>query len=143
MKRSGPLKRTTPLKPTRMKRNRRRGDKPNDRLAYLELHSNCGVCHAGWREFDNWLEVHHLCAGPGRKDVRGNFLTLCRKCHDEYHRGKNLTPGMLLTAKREQDPEGYDKSVICELLGRKQLPDRWVPVPLPEWVYQERERNCK
>lgn len=98
------------------------------------------MCHANWK---SPLEVHHIVGAAGRKDVVPNLLTLCRGCHDEYHRGQRLTPGMLLTAKRESDPENYDESVICELLGRKCLPERWLPTELPAWVYQERERNLK
>jgi 5-methylcytosine-specific restriction endonuclease McrA len=137
MKRT-PLTRKTPLKKTRMKRNRRRGDDVELRLEFLQLHSNCSVCHANWK---SPLEVHHIVGGAGRKDVVPNLLTLCRDCHSEYHCGKRLTPGMLLTAKRESDPENFDESVICKLLGRVALPERWEPTPLPEWVHQERRRN--
>lgn len=72
-----------------------------------------------------------------------NLLTLCRSCHDEFHRGERLTPGMLLTAKLEQDPEHYDPAVICKLLGRAELPERWEPTPLPKWAFDERERNMR
>lgn len=142
MKRT-PLTRKTPLKKTRMKRKRRRGDKPNDRLAYLQEHDSCAICWKRWNQFGAENCVHHIVGGPGRKDVRANFVTLCAEHHDLYHVGFVLTPGMVLAAKFESDPEGYDESVICELLGRKQLPERWLPVPLPEWVPQERRRNMR
>lgn len=133
------LKRTTPLKRTPMKkRKRRKGDKPEIRHAYLETHSCCAVCWCGWREFDNWLEVHHIVGGSGRLDARANLLTLCRSCHEHYHSGFCLTPGHLLTAKRESDPEGYDESLILKLLGRQALPERWLPAPIPQWALDAR-----
>lgn len=140
MKRPGPLKRTTGLKRTRMKRKRRKGDDVDTRLAYLELHSNCAVCHANWK---SPLEVHHIVGAAGRNDVVPNLLTLCRECHAEYHRRQRLTPGMLLAAKRESDPEHYDESVICKLLGRVSLPERWELQPLPECFLKLREENLK
>lgn len=124
-----------------MKRKRRKGDKPEVRIGYLQEHSTCAVCLAGWREFGNWLEVHHIVGGSGRADLYQNLLTLCRSCHDEYHRGGRLTPGMLLTAKLESNPEGYDESVILKLLGRKELPERWQPVPIPQAFIEMRERR--
>lgn len=133
--------RNTPLKPTRLKRKRRRGDKPEVRLDYLQEHSTCAVCDAAWNEFDNWLEVHHLVGGSGRADVRANLITLCRWCHAEYHRGQLLAPGHLLSAKFSSDPDNYDESVILKLLGREALPDRWELKPLPDWVIQARERR--
>ena len=142
MKRT-PLTRNTPLKRTRMKRKRRKGDKPSVRMKYLQEHSCCAVCGEGWRTFDNWLEVHHIVGAAGRKDCLENLLTLCRFCHDKYHRGHELTPGMLLWAKQQSDPAHYDERVICELLGRKALPENWIPIPPPAWVYQERERSMR
>lgn len=69
--------------------------------------------------------------GAGRIDRVENFLTLCNGCHEEYHRGTLLTPGMLLTAKMESDPDNFDVEVILELLGREGLPDRWIPCAIP------------
>ncbi len=138
MPRRTTLNRKTQLKRTPMKRKRRRNDQPEVRLEYLAEHSTCAVCWSGWRAFDNWLEVHHIAGGAGRKDVVENLLTLCRGCHDEYHRGTSLTPGMLLTAKRESDPEHYSEAVILQLLGRKSLPERWQPQPLPAWAQDAR-----
>lgn len=131
------IRRKAPLKRTAMKRKRRRGDDVQARLDYLETHSNCGICHANWRAV---LSVHHLVGGSGRKDVEANFLTTCMECHNEYHRGDTLTPGMMLTAKMQQDPEGYDESVILKLLGRNSLPERWQPQPIPDKFLAMRER---
>lgn len=128
------------MKRSNMKRKRRKGDKPKVRLEYLQEHSTCAVCWAGWREFDNWLECHHICGGSGRKDRVENLVTLCKACHHRYHTGHGLTPGMILWAKRESDPEHYDESVILKLLGRKSLPERWELVPIPDWAIEAREQ---
>lgn len=82
-----------------------------------------------------------MVGAAGRKDIRANFLTLCRQCHSHYHtggecdeRGKrlpNLTPGMLMWAKRDTDPEHYCEKAIAKLLGRVGLPDNWLPQPIP------------
>lgn len=124
-----------------MKRKHRRNDDPEIRLAYLQQHDSCAVCWKRWTKFGANIQVHHLVGGSGRKDVLENLLTLCQECHDEYHRGFKLTPGMMLTAKRESDGENYDEAVILELLGRKAFSDRWTPVPFPEFVLESRERN--
>lgn len=131
------LKRKSPLKRTRMKRKKhRKNDDVDARLAYLEEHSNCGICHANWRAD---LQCHHIVGASGRKEVRANFLTLCSQCHlERYHVGFDLTPGMILSAKMQQDPEGFDVEVILKLLGRNALPERWLPVPLPQWAIDAR-----
>lgn len=141
-----PLTRKTTMKRTRMKRKRRRNDKPELRYEFLQIHSNCALCHAGWREFDNPLEVHHIVSGSGRADVLENLLTLCRRCHFRYHNiagADGIAPGVLLTAKREQSPEHYSEQVICELLGRQALPERWEPTPIPEQFLRMREENMR
>lgn len=48
-----------------------------------------------------------------------------------------------MRAKMESDIEHYDESVICKLLGRKSLPEKWQPKPLPQWALDERERNLR
>lgn len=120
------------MKRTPMKRKRRKGDNVELRIAYLDRHSNCAICGERWLTFGNWIECHHLVGGSGRIDRMENFLTLCNDCHTEYHRGKLLTPGMLLTAKMQQDPDNFDIDVILKLLGRKGLPYRWIPCAIPE-----------
>jgi len=45
--------------------------------------------------------------------------------------------------KRECDVENYDEAYIAALLGRKCLPDKWLPVRPPEWVFQMREENMR
>lgn len=135
------MKRNTPLKRTPMKRKRRKGDEPEIRHAYIELHSTCAVCHAGWKEFDNWLEVHHLAGGWGRKDEVGNLLTLCRDCHERYHRGSGLTAGNLLAAKRDSDPENFGIDLILLLSGKKGVPERWGAIELPQWAIDARMKR--
>lgn len=124
-----------------MKRKRRKGDDVESRLAYLQEHDSCAICWKRWNQFGANICVHHIVGGSGRKDVRANFCTLCAVCHDYYHSEFKLSPGMVLTAKLESDPCGYDESVICQLLGRQCLPERWTPTPLPAWALKERERN--
>lgn len=135
------LKRTTPLQRKPMKRKRRKGDDLNARLAYFQEHDSCGICWRRWSEFGANNQTHHIVGGSGRKDVRANLFTICEEHHDLYHRGFGLTPGMILSAKMEQDPDGYDEAVILNLLGRQSLPERWLPVPIPEQFLKLRERR--
>lgn len=141
------------MKRTRMKRKRRRGDKPEVRYEYMAIHQACSLTWARAGQFGVVLDPHHLVAGAGREDDPRNLLSLCREAHDHYHAGgwlgddgkqrTELIPGHLMWCKRECDIENYDESFIAELLGRKQLPERWNPVRPPEWVFQLREENTQ
>lgn len=147
------LKRNTPLKRSPMKRKRRKGDKPEVRYAYAEIHQSCALTWARSGRFAVVLDPHHLVAGNGRRDNVRNLLMLSRESHDHYHFGgwlggdgkqrEALTPGHLMWCKRECDVENYDEAYIAELLGRQQLPDRWLPTQPPSWVFEERERNLR
>ncbi len=151
MKRT-PLTRKTPLKRTRMKRKRRKGDKPKVRYAYMETHQACAVTWSRAGRFGVVLDPHHLVGSAGRVDDPRNLLSITREIHNHYHFGGGigsdgeawspLTPGHLLWCKREVDGE-LDEAFICEMLGRKALPENWIPTPPPAWVYQERERSIR
>lgn len=150
MKRSQ-LNRTTPMKRTRMKRKRRKGDKPEVRYEYMEQHQACSLTWRRAGQVGVALDPHHLVGAAGREDDPRNLLSLCREAHDHYHFGgwlddeynqrSPLTPGNLMWVKRECDVENYDEAYIAALLGRKCLPEKWLPVRPPEWVFAERERN--
>lgn len=145
-----PLKRSTTLKRTRMKRKRRRGDKPTVRYDYMATHQACAVTWARAGQFGVVLDPHHLVAGAGRKDDPRNLLAITREIHNHYHFGggigsdgekwEPLTPGNLLWCKREADGE-LDEAFICELLGRKSLPENWTPTPPPACFLREREKG--
>lgn len=150
MKRT-PLTRKTQLKKTRMKRKRRKGDKPEVRYEFASQHQSCALTWARAGQFAVVLDPHHLVAGAGRRDDPRNLLVLSRESHDHYHFGgwldendkqrAPLTPGHLMWCKRECDVENYDPQYIAGLLGRKELPEKWEPTRPPAWVFQERERN--
>ena len=153
IRRNKPLKRTGPLKRSRMKRKRRKGDKPEVRYEYQCLHQACAVTWARAGQFAVVLDPHHLVSGNGRRDDPRNLLVLVRECHDHYHFGgwldnegkkrEPLTPGHLMWCKRECDVENYDEAYIAELLGRTCLPEKWKPVRPPGWVFQLRQENMK
>lgn len=147
------LKRTTPLNRTPMKRKRRKNDKPEVRYEYAARHQSCALTWARAGQFAVVLDPHHLVGASGRRDDVRNLLVLSRESHNHFHFGgwigddgkqrDDLKPGHLMWCKREADVENYDEAYIVELLGRKELPERWRPVRPPEWVFQERERNMQ
>jgi len=122
-------------------------------MNYKASHDRCAVTWARAEQFGVVLDPHHLVAGAGRKDDPRNLLMVSREVHNHYHFGgiigtdckqkAPLTPGHLMFCKREEDPEQYDEAFIAELLGRKELPDNWLPVEPPEWVYEERRRSTR
>jgi len=103
------------------------------------------VCWWPERDGRRRTEIHHLQGGPGRKHDARNLLTLCERCHGVYHSGKiygrfpDLNMGILLTAKREADPDLYDPQYLAALKHRKAL--RWEPEPIPDYYLDERQRN--
>lgn len=165
MKKSSRLTRRTPLrtvKPlarkTRLSRVRKatrhwRREAAAGRGEYLECHARCAVCClSAFARPSRPMQVHHICGRGSRKfEVPGNWIVLCARDHRHYHFGgehaddgqplPELTPGMILWAKRAADPEQYDPALLAGLRGWKALPEDWMPRELPEAFLRERERN--
>lgn len=107
----------------------------------------CAICH--WPESDprRRLEVHHLEGGSVRSKGNApfNYLLICSRCHGVHHSGKifsrfpDITKGILLSTKAEEDPDNYDPRAMAELRHRKAL--RYEPEPLPDFYRQERVTN--
>jgi hypothetical protein len=116
-------------------------------VEWSSQHLSCAVCF--WPESDHRrrMEVHHLVGGVNRSKCHDPrcYLSLCERCHGVYHSGKiyALTPdlnmGILLTAKRESDPENYDPEWLAAVKNKKHL--GWEPEPIPQFFLDERERN--
>lgn len=127
-----------------MSKKRQRIDRQLE--AYAFLAERCAICFwpkyvKGWRR-DCCL--HHLVGRRGLDchDHR-NLLMVCTTCHEIYHgqasvKGKDLTLGHMLEAKRQEDGE-VDIPFLAKLMRRVGL--REDPMPLPGWVLREREEN--
>lgn len=104
--------------------------------------SRCAVC---WKPgaIGNGLETHHLAGRSGaERNNRANLLALCGPagCHAELHRGR-LTRGHCLTAKLEEAPEEFDKTILCRISGRAATSAQLSPEPLPQWVLGLRTKH--
>lgn len=84
------------------------------------------------------LHIHHMVQGAGRKHERFNLARLCERCHRALHDGGSLpvTKGMLLTVKRECDPEHYNPKAMAGLQHKVGL--AYDPECLPEEILVER-----
>lgn len=111
---------------------------------YMLLHPRCAICHWPATRPGRRLELHHIMAGAGRKNLPdgSNFLALCSRCHHHLHhvtedRG-GLPPGAVLTAKAEED--GFcDTAKLASLKRRKALP--YEPCVIPDAFLEDRRRN--
>lgn len=96
----------------------------------------CAVC---WSK--RGLHIHHMVQGTGRQHDRVGLVRLCERCHRALHDGGSfvVTKGMVLTAKREQDPDFYDPRSLAAMKHRAGLaygPERYTPQ-----ILRERRRN--
>lgn len=98
------------------------------RREYHELHLACGLCWAmEGRKGTGTLECHHII-NQSRVDEVCNLLMLCKACHwhhthggnvdDQGQRWPKITVGMILTCKKEADPEQFDLERIAEIAHR-------------------------
>ena len=159
MKPRKPLNRYTRLAPGKplAKRSKRRAQAVKENAAslgeYASSHVRCALCGiSAFKAYgpDRMLDLHHIAGRGLRHDVPENWLMLCRRDHDQFHFGgrfddegnhlPEVTPGMILTAKRDADGE-CDEALIASLKGWQALPEKWVPCPLPAVYLLERERN--
>jgi hypothetical protein len=116
-------------------------------MGWVQEHRCCGVCH--WPESDGRrrLEVHHLVGGAGRKHDIRQYVRLCENCHTVLHSGSrvtglpDLTPAILLSTKRECDPDNYDPAYLASLKRKKHL--GYDPEPIPDFYLAERQRNVQ
>lgn len=124
------------------------GEPPDDKLSpreYMELHKRCAVCHWPANRKGRWLELHHLVAGPGRKDLPNgeSWLAVCNRCHacihDRLPGYGELPKGSLLAAKEEED--GFvDVAKLAALKHRKALPYDQCPIP-PQFLEDRTRRG--
>jgi hypothetical protein len=68
-------------------------------------------------------EVHHIIpkgmGGDRRSEVEANWIFICSKCHDGFHRG-HIPLACILRAKK--DTSNYDPVVLADLAGHR-LPE--------------------
>jgi len=113
---------------------------------WLELYAiqseRCAVCY--WRKYrpGRRCELHHIVGRRGRDPHHHrNLILVCADCHYGYHSGgqKSLSLGHILQAKLEEDGE-VDIPFLARLMGKVGLKED--PMPLPEWVIEERKYNA-
>ena len=119
------------------------------RRRYLWEHPECFVCGQPWIGFGGWLEVHHIVSRRhAGAECLANYAVVCNdldggSCHAHYHQGgghrngvrlPDLTPGMILWAKRRVDPENWDEALLLGLLRPNGTgwPQRWEITEVPE-----------
>lgn len=87
MKRSGPLKRRTPMKRTAFKRGKRKPNPAGSDPAHLAWirEQPCCVCLT----YD-FVEAHHSTVGRGlgQKTSDRETMPLCRACHGNFHNAR-------------------------------------------------------
>ena len=104
------------------------------RQDYMLAHQRCAVCHWPAQRRGRWLELHHIIAGPGRKDLPGgeSWIALCCRCHHAVHDRLpvygELPKGAILAAKEAEDGK-VDESKLAALKGRKALPYSKCEIP--------------
>lgn len=92
---------------------------PRELAEYAAEFDWCAVCWSRHR-----LETHHMVQGTGRQHDRFQLVRLCQRCHMALHSGGpfKVTKGMVLTAKREQDPDYFDPKAMAAMKHREALP---------------------
>lgn len=109
---------------------------------YVMLHQRCAICHWPLGRRGRTLEVHHIVAGPGRKDIQENWLLACRRCHHAIHNKLpeygTIPAGAVLTAKWEEDG-WFDPAILAALKLRKALP--YEPCDIPDQFLADRSRQ--
>lgn len=92
MKRSGPLKRKTPLRRTAFKRKAARPNPAGSDPAHLAWirEQPCHACGG-----INLIHAHHSTVGRGlsRKTSDRETIPLCAWCHDEFHNARGCFKG--------------------------------------------------
>lgn len=130
MKRSGPIRRKTPmparkarLKPVSKKTaTRRRAARPF-REKYLAAHYLCEVCCNRPA-----IEVHEITRGPARDkslDVWDAVLAVCRTCHRSLESHREWPPSRQLALKAIRSERVPDLQKICELRGEADTAFVW------------------
>jgi len=111
---------------------------------YMMLHPHCAICHWPGTRKGRRLELHHIVAGPGRKNPPdgSNWLCTCSRCHVAIHSRipeyGELSKGAVLTAKIQEDGP-LDLQALASLKHKKHL--GYDPEPIPEPFLQDRIRN--
>lgn len=119
-------------------------DNTNDvtKQDYLRLNDRCAVCHWPAYRAGRTLEIHHIQGGAGRKDLRINWLVVCRRCHTAIHQKLpdygELPKGALLTAKIEEDGS-VDLPGLAKLRNRTGLP--YDICDIPQMFLDDREKQ--
>lgn len=111
---------------------------------YMLMHGRCAVCHWPAERKGRWLELHHIVAGPGRKDLPNgeSWIALCCRCHHAVHDRLpgygELPKGSVLAAKEEEDGH-VDLEKLAALKRRKALP--YEKEPIPKKFLEDRRRR--
>lgn len=109
---------------------------------YADAHDKCAVCHWPKGRWGRRLEVHHLVQGAGRKHHPYCIVLICNRCHrcvhDRLPNTPELTKGMILTAKEEEDG-AVDTRKLAALVGRRDV--RYDREKIPSHFIQERGRR--
>lgn len=109
---------------------------PKELADYAAEFDWCAVCWSRYR-----LETHHMVQGTGRTHERVGLVRLCQRCHWSLHSGGNfkVTKGMVLAAKREQDPDYFDPAALAAMKHRQSLP--YGPEPISSQIHFARMAN--
>ena len=116
----------------------------SDKQEYMLLHPYCAICHWPSNRPGRHMELHHIVAGPGRKDLPcgSNWISLCSRCHHAVHNTLpeygTLPAGAVLTAKAEADGP-VDVEKLAGLKRRKNLP--YEPCEIPEKFLKDRRKQ--
>ena len=63
------------------------------------------------------MHIHHIFGGAFRKHLRANLSRLCDRCHELAHKSQ-LRKEHVLWLKLKNDPLGYDRKALTDLLHR-------------------------
>lgn len=140
---TGALATRRPFSRKPLRRQRRKHDKPEVRKHYRQTHLRCALCGFRAGKFGGWLEVAHILGGRyGRIDDERNLLMLCvqtdgHSCHRYTEPIARF--GLLLTLKRDTDPEQYDAAWLEQVRGSPL--GEFLEVPA-EFVRERRRNGC-
>lgn len=127
MKRSGPIRRKTPLRRSAFRR-KPVAEYPSaaqlrEREAWAEQFNRCWICFCTARNVSvtgPGLETHEIASraqAPNRWAEKCNYFRSCPTCHREVLSW--ICEALQLAYKRMNDPENYDRVKVNLMRGRQ------------------------